>query len=234
MNKTFNFNQMKYNNSILDRFRNKIKIPEDVENKCWEWIGRTHNKYGVFDLEFNNIKTVQAHRFSYELYFGTILNGLVIRHSCDNCSCVNPFHLISGTQQDNINDMVTRNRQAKGSQSGRATLDEETVIEILEGIETKKFTSISQIAHFYTIKGETIGNILNGTHWAHVTKDFNLKQLKSMLVFGKSQLTKDEVLEIDALLKSGELVKNICSTYLVSQKVIYDIKYRNTHKDILK
>ena len=234
MNKILNFNQMNYSNDILDRFKNKIAIPDDFENICWQWLGRTHYKYGQFDLELNNIKTISAHRFIYELYFGTIPNELVVRHNCDNCSCVNPYHLILGTQQENINDMVARDRQAKGSRSGRATLDEATVIEILERIKTEEFSSISQIARFYEIKGETIGNILDGSYWTHITKDFDLKQLKSMLVFGKSQLTKDEVLEIDELLKHGESVKEICSEYQVSQKVIYDIKYRNTHKDILK
>lgn len=130
--------------------------------------------------------------------------------------------------------MITRNRQAIGSQIGKSVLIEEDVIEILEGIQNKKYTSISYIAWLYTVNWQTIRNILEGKNWIHITKNFDLEQLKTMLVNGKSSLTNEKVLEVDVLLKSGESVKNICSIYNVSQKVIYDIKYHNTHKDVLK
>ena len=48
-------------------------------------------------------------------YNGEITDGLVVRHTCDNRICVNPEHLEVGTHQDNMDDMVRRNRQAKGN-----------------------------------------------------------------------------------------------------------------------
>jgi hypothetical protein len=92
------FNQMKYSDSILNRFKTKFLVPKDQINECWIWIGRTHYKYGQFDLEFNNIKIIAAHRFMYELYYGPIPSGLVVMHKCDNCLCVNPYHLKADTQ----------------------------------------------------------------------------------------------------------------------------------------
>jgi len=38
-------------------------------------------------------KSVQAHRYSYELVFGPIQQDLVIHHTCGNGKCVNPSHM---------------------------------------------------------------------------------------------------------------------------------------------
>lgn len=71
-----------------------------------------------------------AHRLSYSLNNGPIPDGYVVRHKCDNPSCINPEHLEVGTQADNIADKVSRGRQARGSGAGRAILTEESVREI--------------------------------------------------------------------------------------------------------
>lgn len=46
----------------------------------------------------------------------------MLRHACDNPLCCNPDHLLTGTQQDNINDKVARGRQAKGEAHGMSKL----------------------------------------------------------------------------------------------------------------
>jgi hypothetical protein len=38
--------------------------------------------------------------------------GYVVRHTCDNPSCVNVEHLTVGTQRDNVRDMFDRGRAA--------------------------------------------------------------------------------------------------------------------------
>lgn len=68
-----------------------------------------------------------AHRLSYSLNNGPIPDGYVVRHKCDNPSCINPEHLEVGTQADNIADKVSIGRQARGSGVGRAILTEESV-----------------------------------------------------------------------------------------------------------
>ena len=52
----------------------------------------------------------KAHRVSYEMANGPIPDGLIIRHKCDNPNCVNPKHLESGTQKDNMLDASFRGR----------------------------------------------------------------------------------------------------------------------------
>lgn len=50
-------------------------------------------------------------RFIFEQTWGVKLQpGQVVRHTCDNPPCVNPMHLMVGTQKDNARDMVERGR----------------------------------------------------------------------------------------------------------------------------
>ena len=71
---------------------------------CWLWMGKVypskHNMgYGKF---WNYDRTVQVHRFSYELFVGPIPAGLTIDHLCRKPICVNPAHLEPVTLKENI------------------------------------------------------------------------------------------------------------------------------------
>ena len=56
-------------------------------------------------------KTVTAHRVSFFLAHGAWPSNLT-RHLCDNRKCVNPLHLLEGSDADNISDMMLRKRHA--------------------------------------------------------------------------------------------------------------------------
>lgn len=78
------------------------------ERGCWEWQGAKHEcGYGTI---MRKRKRLAVHRLSYELWVGNIPDGLVIRHKCDNPRCVNPNHLVPGTQAQNIADIAERGR----------------------------------------------------------------------------------------------------------------------------
>ena len=110
----------------MNRFWSKINpAPTDC---CWEWLrGKFEDGYGKFYYEGRNHG---AHRVAYLLTKGKIDDGLIVRHTCDNPSCCNPNHLILGTYQDNINDKVKRNRQAKGEKNASTKLSSKQVKEI--------------------------------------------------------------------------------------------------------
>jgi len=60
-----------------------------------------------------------AHRVMYARRHGPIPDGVVIRHTCDVRACVNPDHLIAGTQADNLNDARERGHLRNDPVTGR-------------------------------------------------------------------------------------------------------------------
>jgi hypothetical protein len=82
-----------------------------TESGCWIWskyLGS--NGYGLVS---NARKLAYAHRMSYEAFKGDIPDGMHVLHYCDVRSCVNPFHLSIGTNQDNIMDSVKKGRRKR-------------------------------------------------------------------------------------------------------------------------
>lgn len=75
---------------------------------CVEWTGRrTATGYGRL---VRGGKHLYAHRWTYQQEHGPIPAGMLVRHTCDNPPCVNPEHLVLGTQADNMRDMAERGR----------------------------------------------------------------------------------------------------------------------------
>lgn len=93
---------------IFERFSEKYQVNE--ETGCWDWKGtKVGLGYGMISGE-RGTGGIVASRFSYEHFVGPIPEGMVVRHRCDNPGCVNPDHLVLGSHQDNMNDMVKRGR----------------------------------------------------------------------------------------------------------------------------
>lgn len=59
-----------------------------------------------------NGKRVRAARYSWEIHRGPIPEGLLVCHTRDNPSCVNPRHLFLGTSRDNTQDALRKGRLA--------------------------------------------------------------------------------------------------------------------------
>jgi hypothetical protein len=157
--------------SFEEKFWSKVEISD--QDKCWRWIGaKRWNGYGKFThLE----KTILAHRASYQIAFGSIEKNMVICHKCDNRWCVNPNHLWSGTQGENLSDMFAKGRNAKKKPRGscelhpRAKVDNVQVKEIIERYSLGE--SSRKLASVYGISKTMILNIVNGKNWKNIDDD---------------------------------------------------------------
>ena len=145
------------------RFFNKV-LKTDT---CWIWVGAKHSKkgYGSFS---NGKKIVKTHRFAYEHFIGPIPEDLCVLHKCDNPSCVRPDHLFLGTNQDNVNDKVSKNRHHRGEQSGTNKLSEDEVIQIKKELQNYYIGQVNDLAHFYKVNHRTISGIKTGKSWTHI------------------------------------------------------------------
>ena len=68
---------------------------------------------GAYPHILVNRRSISAHRFSYEMFYGAVPNDLLVLHKCDNVKCVRPDHLFLGTHQDNICDAYNKKRVLK-------------------------------------------------------------------------------------------------------------------------
>ena len=78
---------------------------------CMVWTAyKDKDGYGLATV---NNKRVRAHRVSYEMNYGPIPDGYYVLHKCDNPSCIDPEHLFTGTQKDNILDWKSKGSKRK-------------------------------------------------------------------------------------------------------------------------
>lgn len=155
---------------VLYSFCSRIQVTDT----CWVWkgptISRKGEEYGMFFFEN---KKVKAHRFAFILKDDEIPEGCLVRHACDNPSCVNPDHLMLGTDRDNIADKVARNRQSKGvshlqkvkqGKNSKVKLTEALVVSMRERYAYEN-VSIKSLAAEYGLSMCAAGYVLSGKTW---------------------------------------------------------------------
>lgn len=159
------------------RFFAKVDASAGIDG-CWLWTGY-HDRagYGVVGV---NGRTQLAHRVAWVLFDGDHLGNLCVLHKCDNRECVNPAHLFVGTQQDNIADMVHKQRhtrgnrhiwsrnlnRAKGERNGRAKLTVSKVIQIRE--EATCGIPLTELGRKFNVSATTIKGIVMRKTWRSI------------------------------------------------------------------
>ena len=89
-----------------------------------------------------------------------------VNHTCDNPVCCNPAHLYRGTQRQNVDDMMDRDRQRKGTDVHTSKLSEAKVLEIREryaGGETQ-----AVLGEAYSVSRQMISLIVLRKKWKHI------------------------------------------------------------------
>lgn len=151
---------MKYQ-KLEQRFWSKV----EKTDYCWNWIGALSSQgYGVIWYKGRN---VTAHRMVIFLTTGKFPK-LDTLHHCDNTKCVRPDHLFEGTQKDNIQDAVSKDRMShkyngKGFQRGeKHHLTDLTDIDIsnIRALYNDGEVTQKHLATLYNVHQTTISNII--------------------------------------------------------------------------
>jgi len=218
-----------YTQKDIDRFYNKISVIEEGENAgCWK-TNYYKNKQGYPQIRIKQTG-VLCSRFMYHIWHpNEDIYGKVIRHTCDNPECVCPDHLLSGTQQDNMKDMVDKGRQTKGEGKAQSILTEVEVINILNSILNNTYTSLTDLSIMFSTSKSNIGDILHGRTWVHITKNYDLNKIDDIIKRNKRKLTDSDICDIKQRLKNNETGISISRMYNVSICLISRIK-NNTYK----
>lgn len=141
----------------MNRFWTKVKKTKG----CWLWTAQKDRQgYGFFWL---NGRDERAHRVAWMLEHGDLPpRDQEVCHACDNPSCVNPAHLSLCTRQENTDDMVARNRQARvrGEAHGQSKLSEKDVTKIRDLRSTG--VTVYAVAERFGINPSTVSKITLG------------------------------------------------------------------------
>ena len=133
---------------------------------CWLWSGSIYRD-GYAKFHIKN-KSHGAHRVSWFLAGNTIPDGHLIRHKCRNRHCVNPEHLETGTQQDNMNDKVRDgivNDWTSGEDNPKVKLTEEQVRAIRANPDNK---NVKQLSIDYGVSAPAIYKVVSRRTWKHL------------------------------------------------------------------
>jgi hypothetical protein len=159
--------------SVLERFWAKVNkngpLHPDLQSRCWLWMGtKNHQGYGRI---YANGLNVSTHRLSWQIHkdpdfaVRTDRYGIHVLHHCDNPSCVNPDHLFTGTNADNIRDRNAKGRMVwrKGEDDPKAKLSNRDVEEIREFHRDRIFR-VRQLARMYKVSHSIISRIVNNKY----------------------------------------------------------------------
>lgn len=157
----------------------KEVILKECENGCIECISHCKDSCGYVRIYING-KHERLFRHIYKQKYGEIPKGMLIRHKCDNPSCVNIEHLQIGTSKDNVNDMILRGRDAyhrpningRGENNPNNKLTKEQVKEIF--LTRGKYKEFSKK---FNISYSLIKNIRNRIDWKWYTDTLSIDKV---------------------------------------------------------
>lgn len=100
-----------FNQWASDALEERWLAKVDKQDYHWMWMGVVQKRgpYGYLKLKG---KVLLAHRVGWELYHGSIPDGLTIDHLCLVTKCVNPDHMELVTRSENSRRQNERQRPA--------------------------------------------------------------------------------------------------------------------------
>lgn len=161
-----------------EKFWSKVALTANMDI-CWLWNGEVKDikkPYGRFRIDN---KYYSATRISFFLCKENP-NQFHVLHTCDNPKCVNPNHLFLGTNNDNVQDKVSKGRQARnvawnkgistgflGVKNPAVVLTESQVIKIRNSY-VKGVLGTHKLGRMFGVSKQTINDIISKKTWKHI------------------------------------------------------------------
>lgn len=213
---------------FFTRYAHCVKIGR--KNECWLWTGsHTMQNYGMCAKPKRKLL---AHRCAYESVHGEgSADGHFIRHKCDNPPCVNPNHLVAGTQTDNMRDASERGRirVQHGEDNKNAKLTDAKVLRMRA--LARGGMHISAIASKFKVSRTVTWMAVFGQAWVHLPKSTVPTPQGAMRGehHTKSKLTEAAIKEIRS---SKTSARELAVRFGVSRDAIYDVRSGRVWKHV--
>lgn len=138
------------------------------DGSCLLWTGQKDGRgYGALKRrQGRDCERIAAHRLAYAMHVGPLVDGLVVLHLCDNKECVNPHHLVMGTQKANMFDFKEKGLAAHGHKHPFSKLSPEQVSEIR--VLAKYGWLHEDLARQFGVSRPTITKVVNKTGYGRV------------------------------------------------------------------
>jgi hypothetical protein len=135
--------------------------------ECWLWTAPLDKDgYGAMQIRY---KRLRAHRISYAMHNGPLKSSELVLHKCDNPRCVNPNHLFTGSQADNVKDRDKKQRmhKPKGELHPMSKLTEEKV-RFIRANYVRGLIRMKDLAAMLGVNTPAVCNVVNRRAWNHI------------------------------------------------------------------
>lgn len=141
-----------FHEKAKDYIKSKVSIDS---NGCWIPSNKPRENGYVRASFMGN--SWYLHRLSYNAFKGDLDPGKDVCHKCDVRNCCNPLHLFQGTRKVNMQDAVSKGRQAKGFTLPHTVLsdtDKDCILYLVN-----KGCHYKDIAVLFNVTRHTIGRV---------------------------------------------------------------------------
>lgn len=110
-----------FTKEVRRKFQKRIRV--QGQNECWPFLKLSgvpykpshYGKFGVYNPELERNQTLGSHVIAWIIHNQKVpKRRKFVLHKCDTPHCCNPQHLFLGDHQDNMRDMVEKNRNNPG------------------------------------------------------------------------------------------------------------------------
>lgn len=188
-------------------------LVREVKGYGWIWTGTAKHL---------------AHRAVYVVKNGPLEPEDVVRHRCDRKQCVEPTHLLRGSQAQNIRDMWERGRQPagvgiRGEANAAAVLTDELVATMRR--EVRAGASIRAVARKHEAQYSSVRLAVLGLSWRHVTEP-PAKRRRGAGHAHPSKTPQHQVAEAERLAAAGLSLSEIGERLGISRVTVHRVLRR--------